>query len=95
MNEENLPSMKELCARFKILEQKVLTLQSTKDFLEAEVLALGNLLLKRGIITVDELDVYTKVIIKQKMSDLEASKNAPIAALREEFLEEVQKRIEQ
>lgn len=87
--------IREVCSRVNRLNEKVKTLQDTVDFLEAEVLALGNILVRRELLTLKELENCTAVVIRQRLARQEAERRGPIHALREEFEEALQERIRQ
>ena len=87
---------RELCARIVRLKNKVQSLQDTCFFLESEVLALGNLLIKKGILTQKELDQFTSVVVNQKIAQHEADKKkANYHLLKEEFEEALQRKVKQ
>lgn len=96
MNEREV-SIREICSLVNRLNNKVVDLQNSLDMLEAEVLAIGNLLVKKQTITLKELDNYTALIVKQKMAEKQVHRapDGSLKDIREEFEEAVQNRIRQ
>lgn len=94
MNEREI-SVREICSIVNRLSKKVSDLQDSIEIFEAEVLAIGNILLKKNILSIKELDNYTSLVIKQKIAEKETKRNGPIPALREEFEEALQEKIQQ
>lgn len=93
--DEKTISIREICSLVNRLTNKIIELQNSNDMLEAEVLAIGNLLVKKNIFTIKELDNYTSLVVKQKIVEKETQRNGPIPALREEFEEALQNKIKQ
>ena len=93
---EKNESFQELCSRIERLKNKTNQLQDNVFFLEAEVIALGNILLKHGILNLKELEEFTSAAVKQKYSEDQIKrKNSYIPALQEEFVDALQKKIVQ
>lgn len=95
MENEKTISIKELCSRMNRLQNKCSQLQDKVFFLESEVLALGNILIKHDLLSLKELESYTSVIVRQKTAQQEIDKKKPIPALKEEFEEALQRKIQQ
>lgn len=93
--EEKEISIREICSLVNRLSAKVIELQNSVDILEAEVLAIGNLLVNKKIFTIKELDNYTSLVVKQKIAEKSTQRSGPIPALREEFEEALQNKIKQ
>lgn len=93
--EEKKISIREICSLVNRLSAKVIELQNSVDILEAEVLAIGNLLVNKKIFTIKELDNYTSLFVKQKIAEKSTQRSGPIPALREEFEEALQNKIKQ
>ena len=93
--EEKEISIREICSLVNRLSAKVTELQNSVDMLEAEVLAIGNILENKKIFTIKELDNYTSLVVKQKIAEKSTQRSGPIPALREEFEEALQNKIKQ
>ena len=87
---------KELCARIERLKYKVQSLQDVCFFLESEVIALGNLLIQKRILTQKELEQFTSIVVNQKIAQREVDKNnSNFHLLKEEFEEALQQKVQQ
>lgn len=93
--EYDTPTAKELCARISRFQSKVETLQETVDFLEAEVLALGNILIKKNILSLKEIEQLTSAIIHQKIAEKSSHSSNASESLRQEFEDALQEKIKQ
>lgn len=93
--EEKEISIREICSLVNRLSAKATELQNSVDMLEAEVLAIGNILVNKKIFTIKELDNYTSLVVKQKIAEKSTQRSGPIPALREEFEEALQNKIKQ
>lgn len=93
--EYDIPSAKELCSRIVRLQTTVGELLDNINFLEAEVLALGNILIKKNILTLKELEQLTSAIIHQKIAEKSTRSVNASDELRKEFVEALQKKIHQ
>lgn len=86
----------EICSRIEILQRKVLELSDMVFFLESEVLALGNMLIKSKHIDSKELNRMTELVLKQKVKERENERNSsPIHMTREELQSAIQENIKQ
>lgn len=86
----------EVCSRVEILQRKVLELSDMVFFLESEVLALGNMLIKSKYIDSKELNRMTELVLKQKVKERENERNSsPIHMTREELQSAIQEKIKQ
>ena len=84
----------ELCARIEVLKRRVLELSDMVMFLEAEVLALGNLLISSKSISSKDLNLMTELVLKQKIKDRENEKSSsPIHMTKEELQSAIQGKI--
>lgn len=91
-----METAQELCARIIRLQNKVKSLQDNCFFLESEVIALGNILIRKGILTQKELEQFTSVVVNQKIAQREADKKqANYHLLKDEFEEALQRKISQ
>ena len=93
--EEKKISIREICSLVNRLSAKMVELQNSVDMLEAEVLAIGNLLVNKKMFTIKELNNYTSLVVKQKIAEKSTQRSGPIPALREEFEEALQNKIKQ
>lgn len=86
----------EICSRIEILQRKVLELSDMVFFLESEVLALGNMLIKSKHIDSKELNRMTELVLKQKVKERENERSSsPIHMTREELQSAIQENIKQ
>lgn len=86
----------EICSRIEILQRKVLELSDMVFFLESEVLALGNMLIKSKHIDPKELNRMTELVLKQKVKERENERSSsPIHMTREELQSAIQENIKQ
>lgn len=86
----------EVCSRVETLQRKVLELSDMVFFLESEVLALGNMLIKSKYIDSKELNRMTELVLKQKVKERENERNSsPIHMTREELQSAIQEKIKQ
>ncbi len=92
---ENEVSIREICSLVNRLNNKVVDLAESLDMLEAEVLAVGNLLIRKNVMSVKELDNYTALVVKQKAAERRTLRSGAIPALREEFEDALQNKIRQ
>lgn len=95
VKEYDLPTAKELCAKIEFLKDKVGRLQETIDFLEAEVIAIGNVLIKHNVLTLKEIETFTSVAINQKIAEKNSRSPNASEELRQEFQEALQEKIKQ
>ncbi len=69
-NEEKLQALiEELGLEVYNLKRKVISLEDSNFFLEAEVLALGNLLIKQKMVQEEDLVNFTEVVLKQRIQE--------------------------
>ena len=86
----------EVYSRVEMLQRKVSELSDMVFFLESEVLALGNMLIKSKYIDSKELNRMTELVLKQKVKERENERSSsPIHMTREELQSAIQEKIKQ
>lgn len=77
---------REILGRVQLLTEETRRLRGEVAFLEAEVLAMGNILLKKGGVTLEELRHYTSLALKERENrEREERKQSPYGMTREEL----------
>lgn len=86
----------ELASRIAVLQRRVEELVDLVFFLEVEVLALGNLLIKTKSLSKEDLRMMTDLVLKQKMEEGRRDRDSsPVKMTREELQSAIQEKIKQ
>lgn len=78
-NRQQVPLViEELTRRNLLLQRKVEELKDEVLFLEAEVVAVGNLLISSGLLKQEDLAKMTEVVLKQAVAKRKSQESTPV-----------------